>query len=154
MPVSTNEEDGARSAERFEASREVVWKMPKGGRPDGIEADAGASISREGGDLVLDAAGADELLYLPEMTYPTGSTLLLRIDLETGDEGILFVFYRTRYDPTYERRRALHRSFGKGRSAVFLVLPPAEETGRLALRLGSMQGRYRLHGIEIRREPD
>jgi hypothetical protein len=153
MPVPTDEEDGDRAARRFEKSDDVLWKLPSGGGlTDGVETDLDDALARDQGTLVFEPRRENELLVLPEIEYPKDATLLLRIELETDEAGVLYAFFKTKYDPTYDRRRALRRSFAAGRSSVYLVLPPAEETGRLALRMGSMRARYRLHAMEIRRE--
>jgi len=153
MPVPTDEEDGGRAERRFETSDEVLWKLRTGeDRPDGVESDSAGSLTRDGGTLVFEPQRESELLHLPELEYPKDATLLLRIELETDEAGVLVVFFQTTYDPTFDRRRTLHRSFAAGRSSIYLVFPPSEATGRLALHIGSMRARYRLHALEIRRE--
>ena len=148
VPQSTPLEDGSSTRARFEAAQQVLWQLPT--PPDPHELDCDSSLVLEDGVLRLERARSEELLYLPELDYPPDRTMLMLVEVETQQAGLLQVYYGTAEAPGYHRNRAVQGRLVQGRSSTCFVLPPRGFAGRLALRIGSEPGSYTVHRIEIR----
>jgi hypothetical protein len=60
------------------------------------------------------------------------------------------VFFQTEEQRSYDRSRTLQGFMESGRNELYFVLPPLGVTGRLAVRVGSDTGTYRVDRIELR----
>ena len=148
VPQPTPLEDEGATAAQFAACPEVLWRFDGTLAESGLAADSKLALAA--GALELARQRPDELLYLPDLHYPRDRTLLLCVDVDAPAPGPFQVFYQTEDLRSYDRSRALQGRLAAGQSKVYFVLPPMGIAGRLALRIGSDAGTYRLNGIEIR----
>jgi hypothetical protein len=141
-------EDEGATAAQFASCPEVLWRFDGALSESGLSADS--KLALEGGALSMARQRPDELLYLPDLDYPRDRTLLLCVEVDAPAPGPFQVFYQTEDQRSYDRSRALQGRLSAGQSKVYFVLPPMGIAGRLALRIGSDAGTYRVNGIEIR----
>lgn len=147
-PQPTLLEDRGATAERFAACPLVLWRFSGSPGESGLDSDS--KLAYEGQSLLVMRERSDELLYLPELDYPRDHSLILCLEVESEQPGPLQVFFQTEDQRSYDRSRTVQGRLGRGHSEVYFVLPPLGVAGRLAVRVGSEAGTYRVGRIELR----
>jgi hypothetical protein len=143
-------EDGGERERRFERCGRVLWRFDPARFPEGLRTDDGSRMHLDGDEIVLERSKGGSVLHLPEIEYPRGEDLLVRIELDYAEPGLAQIQYRTRRWPRLGRLQSVGAERRPGKDALVLEVPEAEFTGRLALWLGARTGTARIQSIEIR----
>ncbi len=149
-PHATRAEDDGARERRFEQASRVLWRFEPAQFPGGLMADDAGLMTLDGDVVALERTQVKSLLHLPELDYPPGEDLLVRIDLDQAEAGIVQLQYRTRRWPRLGRFQSIEAERHPGRDALVLELSEAEFVGRFALWLGGRVGTVRIHSIEVR----
>jgi hypothetical protein len=150
MPQPTELEDEGATRARFEASREVLWRLDDLQDVGALE--SGSTLALEDGVLRLERRGPEETLLLPPLDLPDDRTLLLLVEVEAPQDDSLYLLYQTRRERSYDRTRSTQATLREGRSSICLVLPPRGYAGRLDLHVGIRPGTFKVRRIELRAE--
>lgn len=149
-PELTRQEDRGARERRFDRSGEVLWRFDPRKFPEGLTAQGEGDLRLEDGAIVHDRRGPKDFLLLPELEYPRGADVLLRLELESAESGEILAFYRTRLQPGIRRDQCLATPLNRGRDAFVIEIPAADFAGRITLCAGEKTSSLRIRAIEVR----
>jgi hypothetical protein len=106
----------------------------------------------EGGLALRIVRGMDGVL-IPAVQFPTDADLIVAIDLVSYMDTGLDLFFRTKTETTFERRRVCNAPLKNGANRVLFRLYGADLAGPMFLHFRNPQV-YRLRSIELRATSD
>lgn len=106
-------------------------------------------LPTEAGLGVWTKLGTDTLL-LPAFQPVRRGRMILRVTIDSLQQDKMDVLYKTKSEPSYDRKRCYHVALEQGSNDVYIELAAPDILGDLMLRPGRTQGRFLLRNVEIR----
>lgn len=112
--------------------------------------EGGVSVEVVDGAWVFDQRLENGVILLPPCDVKEGSELALHVDVTAPSHTRLTVFFQTRAEPSFSRRRAVTQPLEAGRNDLHFRVRVPDVTGPIKVRIGGESGRYVVHAVEAR----
>lgn len=157
-PSLVDAEGEARIRAQFEASTEVVLQFDPARNSPRISATrAGRVFVRGGGSdarVVCSSSSAADTFLLPAFTKRPGTRPVVRLVFESSVASSAGLFFQTRADPSYSRRRQLQFETHIGTNECIGEIVDPDFSGRLMFRPAQEVGTFEVRLLEVRLVPD
>jgi len=141
-------------AERaFDASKEVVARFDSTNLSSTIvpygQTKFVPTPNRTDGFLVVRTERGTDGVLIPAVPFPADADVIVAVDVDSYMETGIDLFFRTRSEATFERRRVFNETLKLGRNHVYFRLCGGDLAGPMFLHFRNPKV-YRLRSIEIR----
>jgi len=145
----------AETAARFEASRDVRWRLDPRAPLSQYEARGPLKIEvrLEGPapGLVLRCTNATDAVLLPAFAPLSGQDLALRLEIDSSIATEAELSYQSGASESWSAAGSVKLALAPGLNLRWLTLPASARVGRLCLRPGQSAGRsFVLRSLEVR----
>ncbi|MCK6448854.1 MAG: hypothetical protein L6Q99_20865 [Planctomycetes bacterium] len=154
QPRVTAAEAGADVRDTYSRAKRLHFDVDCAVNEPRVRPQGDAELVLEDGGLATTITEAEGTLLLPRFEPVEGETPVLRIQVDAPFDTKLDVFYKTREEPAWSRKRAYQLELHRGPNEVFVELLAPGLLGDLRIRPGRSAGRFVFHAIELRSAQD
>jgi hypothetical protein len=157
-PVPLDAAGAARIKQAYEASGEIVLALDVATKSPRIQSAGGGRVSVRGTgtDARVACVTVDmaETFLLPEFSVRAGMHPIVRLEFESSVASSTHLFFQTRTDPTYTRRRQMQNETHIGLNDLYIEIVEPEFAGRVMFRPAHEVGTFLIRALEVRLVPN
>ncbi|HUR29384.1 MAG TPA: hypothetical protein VM509_14440 [Planctomycetota bacterium] len=142
----------------YQASNEIVLELDVEANSPRIQSAGGGRVSVRGtgaeARVACSTVAMSDTFLLPEFVVREGRHPIVRIEFESSVASTTSLFFQTRVDTTFSRRRQLLNDTHIGLNDLYIEIVDPDFAGRLMFRPAQEVGTFLIKTLEVRLVPD